>query len=197
MKTGDQEEKQTQKERLQSSLRGRIIIPSGGGEATGHHLCTQQPVYTTWKPSRYPHRVFLTISFPPSRYFLVKSCFNSREFSVLRRHASASSQTHPVMIWPLLPGVSQSGLISSTSKSHPCEVLWSDKPALLWGSLIRGDALIKPTHCEHPQKPCFFVLHVRPPGSLFNQKSCTLRRAADRSEWLMNPMRLIIPNLAD
>lgn len=156
-----------QNERLQSSLRGRIIIPSGGGEATGHHLCTQQPIYTTWKPSRYPHRDFLTISFPLSRYFLTKSCFNSWEFSVLTCHASASSQTHPAMIWPLLPGVSRSRLISSTSKSHPCEVLCSDKPALLWGGLIRGDALIKPTHCERAStETLFFFCFTSPPSRL-------------------------------
>lgn len=84
---------------------------------------------------------FLSLSYSLS--FLEESS-NSQEFSVLKHPASASSQTHPAMMRPLLPGVSQSSLISSTSKPHPCEVLWSDKPALLWGGLIRGDALIRP-----------------------------------------------------
>lgn len=104
-------------------LCGRIIIPSGGA-AAGHHL-NDLPFLT----------LLLTIALPHGKN-------NSGELSVLKRPASASSQTLAVLMCPLLPGVSHSSLISSTSKPHPCEVLWSAKIRV---SFIRIDALIKQT----------------------------------------------------
>ena len=157
------------------------------------HLETQR--ISSHTDTLFPHCLIPS----PSLSFLVESS-NSREFTPLKFPASASSQTRPVMMWPLLPGVSQSSLISHTSKPHPCELFWSDKPALLWGGLIRVDVLIKPEHsmglagCRHPQKPQL-VSHLQlliPP--FFNQETvqCSELQTGPHSRWIscgsLNPI---------
>lgn len=75
---------------------------------------------------------------PLSLFFLVESS-NSQEYNMLKDPASAPSQTCPVMMWPLLPGVLQSGFISSTSKPKPVTSSARTNQHS-WGALIFSDS---------------------------------------------------------
>lgn len=108
-------------------VRGKIIIPSGGG-ATGHSVqrWCQQPIYSPPGLTACPHKLISHhLTCLCSIFFLESGV--SQKLSVLKHPVSASSQTPPVMMWALLPGVSQSNPISSTSKPHPCEELCLEK----------------------------------------------------------------------
>lgn len=88
---------------------------------------------------------------------------------------------------------------SSTSKPHPCEVLWSGKPVLLWGGLIRGDALTQTKYCEQTSTEPLFCIPQTSwalPVPYFNQETVH-HRARDRPERLMNLMQVIKSNLSD
>lgn len=162
-------------------VRGKIIIPSGGG-ATGHSVqrWCQQPIYSPPGLTACPHKLISHHLTRLCSIFFLESGV-SQKLSVLKHPVSASSQTPPVMMWALLPGVSQSNPISSTSKPHPCEELCLEKPVLLWGTLIWGDALIKLTHCilaesRRPQERCL-VSHLQLHRTQFPSLTRTLFRA--------------------
>lgn len=174
---------------------GKIIISSGGGGATGHHLSAQkmlsastlQHPRTQWIPS---HGFSHHLNLPRSIIFLEETG-NFQKFSVVQRPASASSQTCAPMMWPGAPWCHPVEPYFLYIKAPPLwGALHGKKTELFWGGLIWDDALKKPTLYFFGRKQASRSGFPPTSGSC-SVSYCTVQCSGFKTVQ-MNPMRLIL-----